>query len=349
MRGFPYNGRMSVFSNIREIAAATFGLDGHMKRRKYRTMSGNANVYEIIYDDGNPVRVMNVRGTYQSATYLEEDCYELVFGYHRAYNAMFQAEGAPAAGELVANRRPGARKPSDLIAPGRGNAGQGGSGHGYAGQGSSGHAPGGFRIERVAMLGGGGFSYPKYLVAHYPRISVDVVEIDPMVVAIAERWFYLDRLMAEFDTEENGRLGVHVADARDFLETCSGGYDAIVNDCFAARVPVMSLATVEAARTIHARLNPGGLYLTNVISALRGPRAKLLHSVMATLQREFAHVHVLPGSEGLPRLVDNYVVVATDGDYEFAHSINVEPDPGTQFLVDARVPEYEDEFFLIDT
>ena len=136
------------------------------------------------------------------------------------------------------------------------------------------------------MLGGGGFSYPKYLVAHYPDISVDVVEIDPMVVSIAERWFYLDRLIAEFDIEQTDRMRVFVDGARAFLEESGDDYDAIVNDCFAARIPVMSLATAEAARVIHTRLTPGGLYLTNVISALRGPRAKLLHSVMRTLQEE---------------------------------------------------------------
>ena len=289
---------MSIFTNIRELACAQLGLGGRMKLRRYRTMAGKANVYETIYDDGNPVRVMNVKGTYQSATYLDDDCYELVFGYHRAYNALFQA---------------------------------------------------GMPVHSIAMLGGGGFSYPKYLISHYPDIAVDVVEIDPMVVAIAERWFYVDRLAAEFDLDETGRLGVFVQDAREFLEEPGRSYDAIINDCFAARVPVMSLATVEAARAIHARLNAGGMYLTNVISALRGPHAKLLHSVMVTLQQEFAHVHVLPGSEFLPRLVDNYVVIATDGSYRFDHEIDVQPDPKTAVLVDEFIEEYEDEFFLLDT
>ena len=271
-----------------------------MRRRAYPTMAGKTHIYEVVYDDDKLVRVMNVRGTYQSATYLDDECYELVFGYHRAYNALFQAEGA------------------------------------------------GFHVKRVAMLGGGGFSYPKYLVAHYPELSVDVVEIDPMVVSLAQRWFYLDRLMAEYDTEETGRLGIYVDDARAFLEDSERQYDAIVNDCFAARVPAMGLATVEAVHVIHERLTPGGLYLTNVISALRGPRAKLLHSVMRTLQGEFTHVHVIPGSEGLPRPVDNYVVIATDGDYAFAHRIDLTPDSNTEPLVDEHVDEYEREFFLTD-
>ena len=318
---------MSILSNIGELAGATLGLGGGMKRQTFRTMSGRTHVYEIVYDDGNSVRVMNVRGTYQSATYLEEDCYELVFGYHRAYNAMFQAERSGAhPNEQGAKAH--LRRPSDAVAA---------------------HASDGFHIRSVAMLGGGGFSYPKYLVAHYPDISVDVVEIDPMVVSIAERWFYLDRLIAEFDIEQTDRMRVFVDDARAFLEESGDDYDAIVNDCFAARIPVMSLATAEAARVIHTRLTPGGLYLTNVISALRGPRAKLLHSVMRTLQEEFAHVHVIPGSEGLPRMVDNYVVIATDGDYQFAHSIDVQPEPETEVLIDAYVDEYEREFFLTDS
>lgn len=291
---------MSVLGNIRELFLSGVGAGGRMRRRSYKTMAGTAHVYEIEYDDGNPVRVLNVRGTYQSATYLGEDCYELVFGYHRAYNAMFEACGV------------------------------------------------GLPIRHVAMLGGGGFSYPKYLVAHHPEISVDVVEIDPMVVAIAERWFYLDRLMAEFDTEATGRLRVFEEDARGFVEDGRRVYDAILNDCFSARVPVMSLATAQAAHAIHRRLAPGGLYLTNVISALRGRRAALLHAVMRTLQGEFAHVQVIPGHEGLPRLVDNYVVIASDGDYAFPHSIDIRPDADAELLVDARIGEYEREFFLTD-
>lgn len=286
---------------IRALVVNSLGLGGRMRLRRYKTMSGTLRVYEVEYDDGEPVRVMNVRGTYQSATYLDEDCYELVFGYHRAYNRLFEADRY------------------------------------------------GFEAHRALMLGGGGFSYPKYLVSHYPELAVDVVEIDPAVVAIAHRWFYLDRLCEEFDLEQTGRLRVFTQDARAYLEEADCSYDVIVNDCFDARIPVMSLATREAARLVHSRLNPGGMYLTNVISALRGPEAKLLHRVMATLQGEFAHVHVVSGSEAFPRLVDNYVVIATDGDYRFAGSIDVQPDPDTALLVDGCIDEYEREFFLRDT
>ena len=286
--------------NIRDALSGALGRYGRDGRRIYRTMAGRMRVYEAVHDDDKPIRVMNVRGTYQSATYLDDECYELVFAYHRAYNAMFEAQKA------------------------------------------------GFSIRRVAMLGGGGFSYPKYLIAHYPDIAVDVVEIDPMVVSIAERWFYVDRLRAEFEDGQDERLGIFVDDARAFLEEPGDAYDVILNDCFTGRIPTMSLATAEAAQEIHRRLQPGGLYLANVISALRGDGSSLLHRVMFTLQREFTHVHVIAGCELLPRRVDNYIVIATDGDYAFPHTIGVEPDPGTRLLVDACIDDYEREFYLMD-
>jgi spermidine synthase len=292
-----YPKGMGVMADIREWVQARLGVGGRMKRRTYRTMSGPMHVYEILYDDGKPVRVMNVKGTYQSATYLDDECYELVFGYHRAYNRLFEA---------------------------------------------------GFPIRDMLMLGGGGFSYPEYVISHYPEVAVDVVEIDPEVIAIAQRWFYLDRLIVEFDTEETDRLGIYEYDARAFLEESDVTYDAIVNDCFDARIPVMSLATAEAARAIHARLNPGGLYLTNVISALKGPRAKLLHSVVTTLQGEFAHVHVVSGEEDVPRSVDNFVVIATDGDYRFSDTLDVRPPESTKPLVDKHIDAYKLEYFLKD-
>ena len=292
---------MGLLSDIRELVASRLGRQGGAGTRRFRTMSGTLRVYEVEYDDGKPVRVMNVRGTYQSATYLDDECYELVFGYHRAYDKLFEAR------------------------------------------------LGGLPVRKVLMLGGGGFSYPKHLISHHPDVSVDVVEIDPTVIAIARRWFYLDRLVEEFDTDETGRLGIYEQDARAFLEAPGARYDVIVNDCFDARLPVMSLATAEAAHIIHGRLERGGLYLTNVISGLRGPRAKLLHSVMLTLRREFAHVHVISGSEFLPRPVDNYVVIATDGDYPFTGAIDVQPEEHAEVLIDAHLGRYDREYILLDT
>ncbi|MBR0385698.1 MAG: hypothetical protein IJI05_04035, partial [Erysipelotrichaceae bacterium] len=35
------------------------------------------------------------------------------------------------------------------------------------------------QIRKVLVIGGAGFAYPKYLIAHCPGVTVDVVDCDP--------------------------------------------------------------------------------------------------------------------------------------------------------------------------
>lgn len=41
------------------------------------------------------------------------------------------------------------------------------------------------RLSRAAVIGGGGFSFPKWLVVHLPPVAVSVVEIDEKIIDIA--------------------------------------------------------------------------------------------------------------------------------------------------------------------
>lgn len=249
---------------------------------KFDTMAGPCRVYTIERDD-TLVRVMNVAGTMQSATYLDDDRYcDLVYAYTRDYDSMFYA---------------------------------------------------GIPVRDVLVLGGGGYSYPKHLIAHRPETYVTCVEIDPTITAIACRYFFLDRLFAEYDLEENGRLQLVEGDAREFLEQDEGRYDAIVNDCFAGMNFVASLATQEAAKLYHDHLRVDGVYLVNVIGAVEGPNAGTLRSVMRTLATAFAHVYVLPGKPSTLADCDNNVVIATDGPWRFMGAVEL----ATWELSDAEI------------
>ena len=42
----------------------------------------------------------------------------------------------------------------------------------------------------ILMSGGGAYSYPKYLISHYPDARISVVEIDPTAVESAMSFFY---------------------------------------------------------------------------------------------------------------------------------------------------------------
>lgn len=199
----------------------------------------------------------------------------------------------------------------------------------------------GLGSDRVLVMGGGGCSYPRHLVAGSDDTVVDVVELDPAIVRIARRHFFLDEAVAAHP----GRIRLHVGDGRAFLEASTDTYDAIVNDSFSGRRPAASLATIEAAQLARSHLSPGGCYMANVVSAVEGPGSGLLWAVVSTLEEAFAHVHVLPCGDLAAR--DNVVVVATDAvvalDQELplpAHGLplgSVLRDAGAQGAIDALV------------
>ena len=150
-------------------------------------------------------------------------------------------------------------------------------------------------IERVCVLGCGGYDYP---------------EIDPAITSIARRYFFLDRLIEEYDTEVTGRLRLICADALEHLQQPGPLYDAIVNDVFDAGAPPVHLTTEEFAQAVHARLAPGGLYLTNIVSPLEGPDAHFLHEQVALLQSMFDQVDILPCATDEFADADNVIVIA---------------------------------------
>ena len=168
-------------------------------------------------------------------------------------------------------------------------------------------------IRRVAVLGCGGYDYPEHLIAHHADVQVDAVEIDPTITAIARRYFFLDRLIEEYETQQSGRLNLICADALEHLRQTDTRYDAVVNDCFDAGAPPEHLTTRTFAEAVHLRLAPDGLYLTNIVSPLEGPGAAFLHEQMQILGSVFRHVRAIPCDPDSLTEPDNVIVVASDG------------------------------------
>lgn len=171
----------------------------------------------------------------------------------------------------------------------------------------------GRHIGRICVLGCGGYDYPEHLVANHPDVVVDAVEIDPAITELARRYFFLDRLIAEYDAESTGRLNLICADALEHLRRTAGRYDAIVNDAFDAGAPPAHLTTPAFAKLVHARLAPEGFYLVNIVSALVGPRSSFLHEQVALLKTVFEHVAVYPCARESLTDDDNVIVIASDG------------------------------------
>jgi len=136
-------------------------------------------------------------------------------------------------------------------------------------------------LKRIFFLGGGTFSMPKHIRAKYPGVEIEVAEIDPDVVRVAEAFL-----------EMPTGLTVSIGDARRILKHARKEYDLIVTDAFhGVREIPFHLVTREFHRLVAARLSPGGLYAVNVMGHPR--ESRLVQSMTRTLAEDFRHVRHL--------------------------------------------------------
>ncbi len=161
------------------------------------------------------------------------------------------------------------------------------------------------RLRRVALIGLGGGTVPRHYTQDYPSVQVDVAEIDPEVVAAAQRWF---RLPA------GERLRVSAGDGRLFLLRASERYDVILLDAYLIDTIPFHLATEEFFRLAAARLAPGGVLASNVIGALEGEDSRLFRAIYKTFRAVFTTVYVFPVGHGAfssTELLRNIIIVGS--------------------------------------
>jgi spermidine synthase len=158
----------------------------------------------------------------------------------------------------------------------------------------------------VLFIGLGGGSSPKRLWRDFPDLRIQAVELDPVVVDVAYRFFRLPR---------DPRLAVAVDDGRRYLVDDDRKWDAIMIDAFFADAIPFHLFTSEFMELVRSRLNPGGVVVTNTIGSMTGDQSRLFRSVYRTYRTAFptvlVHPVVLPGDEG-DESVRNLMLVATD-------------------------------------
>lgn len=161
---------------------------------------------------------------------------------------------------------------------------------------------------RALFIGGGGYTFPRYMEALYPASEIDVIEIDPGVTQVAYDLLGLDR-----DTE----IRSFNEDARLYLERDPGrGYDLILGDAFNDFSVPYHLTTLEFNQRVRTWLNQGGLYLVNIID---GPRADFVRAYTHTLRQTFDYVYLAPTAStwrASPRTT--FVVIASDTPLDMA-------------------------------
>jgi spermidine synthase/MFS family permease len=153
------------------------------------------------------------------------------------------------------------------------------------------------------FIGGGGFTFPRYIEAQYPNSTVDVVEIDPAVIRTA-----YERL----GLPSTSRIRAFNQDARVFLNewTDPKQYDVIYGDAFNDLSVPYHLATIEFNRILARRLKPNGIYLANVIDKFEG--GEFLKADANALRAVFPHVYIFGrGDDFRPFDRNTYVLMAS--------------------------------------
>ncbi|MCC6831276.1 MAG: fused MFS/spermidine synthase [Thermoleophilia bacterium] len=131
---------------------------------------------------------------------------------------------------------------------------------------------------RLLVLGNAGGTIARLYGALWPGVSVDGVEIDPLVTRAARR--YLDM--------SNPRLRVYTADARFWLEGSRPSYDIVAIDAYAQPYIPFHLATREFFRLVRDHLRPGGVVAVNV--GTPPDQREMVDRIAATMRSEFPTV-----------------------------------------------------------
>jgi predicted membrane-bound spermidine synthase len=155
-------------------------------------------------------------------------------------------------------------------------------------------------LSSALMIGLGGGTVPKRWARDYPGLEVDAVEIDPVVVDVARRFFFF---------ETGPRLRVASLDGRVYLKRSAAtwdliGVDAYTTNTYGSTLPA-HLATREFFAVAAEHLSPDGFLVYNVAAP---PHTPITRAIARTLREVFPGQMVFAARSG------NTVFVAHRGE-----------------------------------
>jgi hypothetical protein len=158
------------------------------------------------------------------------------------------------------------------------------------------------------FVGCGGAVALRQFASVYPGLAMDLVECEPAVVRLAERWY---------DLRAIPNLTVHVDDGARFVAHAEpASWDVALIDAYDDATLASSFTRHAFFTALKRALHPGGAMAFNVIGSLagRGP----LRSVVSSARAVFDEVRLVPVVEldeaYAPDAPRNVVVIATRGE-----------------------------------
>ena len=178
---------------------------------------------------------------------------------------------------------------------------------------------------------------------------VDVAEINPAAVPLAQKFFDLDPT----------RLKITVGDGRQFVNASpKAQYDAIILDAFLGEASPSHLMTREAFTAMRGILRPNGVLVINCFGDFTAGRDFLVTSLQKTLAAAFPSVRIHSGEDAgnvffvasatelnrwrTPTLDDVHPACRARAETAFARVVGANPEHGIVLTDDYNPVDYHD-------
>ncbi len=164
------------------------------------------------------------------------------------------------------------------------------------------------------VIGGGGYTFPRYLEKRWPGSRIDVVEIDPAVTEAA---------IQAFGFERNSSINTICMDARNYIDELLNKqrngeeiprYNFIYEDAFNDYSVPFQLTTKEFNDKIAKIMTDDGVYMLNVIDIFNS--GKFLGALINTLEKTFPHVYVIVDYTTPTSDRETYAIIAAKRRFE---------------------------------
>jgi spermidine synthase len=154
-------------------------------------------------------------------------------------------------------------------------------------------------------IGGGGYTFPRYMEITYPKAHIDVVEIDPQVTRV---------VYEQLNMPKNTKITTYNTDGRWYIMNCKNKYDLVFTDAFNDLSIPYHLTTKEFAAQIKSIMNPDAILMSNIIDNFQ--KGVFLPSYIKTLREVFGqkNVYLVSVNPNFKETrISTFIVLASNG------------------------------------